>query len=135
MNDEFYAVVKLVTGEEVLGLVESFDDGILIKDPLLLEDFSMIEEMFETISARGIKLIKWIKSSSDDMFYIFQPQIVTIGELKEPVLSLYKKSLKNLIHKNVSNKQSISKNKKNYSGYKSTIKEARSKFEKLFKDY
>ena len=38
MEDNFVAVVKLISGEELLGPVEYADGGILIKNPLVIEE-------------------------------------------------------------------------------------------------
>lgn len=133
MNDEFFATVKLVTGEEILGLINVFDDGITIENALLLEDMSIFEGIIETGNA-NLKLSKWLKSSTDDILFINDNKIITISELKEPALSFYKKAVVD-ISRLEKNKPSRIKKRQKYNGNKSTVKEARIKFEKLFKDY
>lgn len=132
MNDEFYATIKLITGEEVLGYINLFDDGLTIQDALLLEDMSMFENILDDVQSKGIKLSRWIKSSVDNIQYIKDNKIVTICELKEPGLTHYKKALSQL---NKTEKKLVEKKREKYNGHRSTVKEARIKFEKLFKDY
>jgi len=131
MNDDFFAVVKLITGEEILGLINVVDDGILIENALILEDMSMFEELLNQDSNGAIRLTKWIKSTTDNVQYIRDDKVVTISELIEPGLTIYKRAVTDI---NRMGKHK-SQNKKKYNGHKSTVKEARIKFEKLFKDY
>lgn len=138
MNDEFFAVVKLITGEELLGLINVFDDGITIENALILEDMSIFEGLIETPSNASIKLSKWIKSTTDNIQFIKDDKIVTISELIEPGLTVYKRAVLDITR--ATNTKSVhqepkQKRKQKYTGHKSTVKDARIKFEKLFKDY
>ena len=36
MNDKFFATIKLMTGEEIVGLVEVHEEGLVIQNPLIL---------------------------------------------------------------------------------------------------
>lgn len=134
MNDEFFATVKLMTGEEILGYITLYEDGITILNALLLEDMSMFEEVIENVNAKGIRLSKWIKSSTDNVLFIKDDKIVTISELIEPGLTVYKRAVIDL-NKNEKKVNRPSRKKEKYGGHKSTVKEARTKFEKLFNDY
>jgi hypothetical protein len=127
MEDNFVAVVKLISGEELLGPVQYSDGGILIKNPLIIEEIYL----GQFGKQKGVEISKWIKSSTDEYHYIPMDFIVTIGELKNPVLSLYYKTLEDL------NKKSFKKiNKvKKYNGYRETIHDARLKLEDIFKKY
>lgn len=127
MEDNFIAVVKLISGEELLGPVEYAEGGIIISNALV------IEEIYGSHSGkpRGVEISKWIKSTTDEEHYIPMEFIVTIGELKNPVLTLYHKTLDDL------NKKTFKKiNKKpKYNGYRETLDDARIKFEEIFKKY
>lgn len=137
MNDEFFAVVKLVTGEELLGLINVFDDGITIENALILEDMSIFEELIEIPTNFNIKLSKWIKSTTDNIQFVKNDKIVTISELLEPGLTVYKRAVLDINrgHNTKLNQEPKQKTKQKYTGHKSTVKDARIKFEKLFKDY
>jgi len=132
MNDEFFATVKLITGEEILGLISVFDDGITIENSLLLEDMSIFEGIIDTGNV-SLKLSKWLKSSTDDTLFINDNKIITISELKEPGLSFYKKAVVDISR--ADKRPPRVKKRERYNGNKSTVKEARIKFEKLFDDY
>lgn len=136
MNDEFFAAIKLTTGEEILGLINVFDDGITIENALLLEDMSIFEGLIETPNGANVKLSKWIKSTTDSIQFIKDDKIVTISELIEPGLTVYKRAALDIMRSQntLTNKPPVKRRQK-YNGHKSTVKEARIKFEKLFKDY
>lgn len=130
MNEnEFFASVKLTTGEEILGLIKIEQDGILIENPLILEDMSVFDEVLESLSSKGLKLSKWIKSSTENIFFIKDDKIITIAELQEPGLTGFKRAVIDISRDNHIT------NKKKYGGHHSKVKDARIKFEKLFNDY
>lgn len=131
-ENEFFASLKLITGEEILGYIELHEDGVMIENALLLEDMSMFDELTDGPS-RGLKLSKWIKSSIDNTFFIDNNKIITISELKEPGLTSYKRACVDIMKGNKSFKKE--KTNKKYNGYHSTVNDARMKFERLFKDF
>lgn len=134
MNEnQFFASIKLTTGEEILGLIEIQDEGILIENPLIIEDMSIFDDVLEAVSSKGLKLSKWIKSSIENIFFIKNENIITIAELKDPVLTSYKRAAIDIVigSENL-HKQHL---RKKYGGHHSKVKDARIKFEKLFNDY
>ena len=68
MEEEFYASVKLISGEELFGVINTVEkDGkyILICNPVIVTPmFSQKREM------NGYKVEPWLKTSSDDMFLL-----------------------------------------------------------------
>lgn len=137
MNDSFFAVIKLMTGEEIVGYVEVYNEGLIVHNPLLLEDMSILEDLMEDVKASGLKLSKWIKSTTDNFFFISDAKIVTVNELVEPGLSHYKRAVNEIKEheEEFFKKQRRRTDKKKYNGYRCTIKEARSNFEDLFNKY
>lgn len=134
MNEnQFFASIKLTTGEEILGLIEIQDEGILIENPLIIEDMSIFDDVLEAVSSKGLKLSKWIKSSIENIFFIKNENIITIAELKDPVLTSYKRAAIDI----VIGSENLHKQhrRKKYGGHHSKVKDARIKFEKLFNDY
>ena len=69
-EDQFFATIKLVSGDEIICLAEPYDNGVITYKPLIIEDLSMLEEIMDDIQVKGLKLSKWIKSSTDDTFFI-----------------------------------------------------------------
>lgn len=137
MNDKFFASIKLMTGEEIVAFVEVHDEGLIVSNPLLLEDMSALEDLFEDVKASGLKLSKWIKSTTDNFFFIDDTKIVTINELIEPGLSHYKKAVNeiNTHEKEFTNKINRRSTQKKYQGYRASVNDARILFEDLFNKY
>ena len=137
MNDKFFASIKLMTGEEIVAYVEVHDEGLIVKNPLVLEDMSILEDLIEDVRASGLKLSKWIKASTDNFFFIKDSKIVTVNELLEPGLSHYKKAVNQI---NSSEQEHIEKLKrkskrKKYNGYRASTEHARMFFEDLYDKY
>ena len=137
MNDKFFATIKLMTGEEIVAFVEVHDEGLIVSNPLLLEDMSALEDLFEDVRASGLKLSKWIKSTTDNFFFINDTKIVTINELIEPGLSHYKKAVNeiNTQEKEFTNKIKKRSTQKKYQGYRASVNDSRIFFEDLFNKY
>lgn len=137
MNDKFFATIKLMTGEEIVAFVEVHDEGLIVNNPLVLEDMSALEDLFEDVRASGLKLSKWIKSTTDNFFFIDDTKIVTINELIEPGLSHYKKAVNeiNTHEKEFTNKINRRSTQKKYQGYRASVNDARIFFEDLFNKY
>ena len=138
MNDKFFATIKLMTGEEIVGLVEVHEEGLVIQNPLILEDMSDLHDLLgDDIKVSGLRLSKWIKSTTDNIFFITDAKIVTVNELLEPGLTHYKKAITQI---NETAKQKIAElqensNKKKYNGYRASVEYAREFFEDLFNSY
>ena len=132
-EDQFFATIKLVSGDEIICLAEPYDNGVITYKPLIIEDLSVLEEIMDDIQVKGLKLSKWIKSSTDDTFFIEMSKIITINELLEPGLTHYKRAVTDL--EDHERERSQTNKKQKYRGHRSSIKDARSKFNELFDNY
>ena len=126
-----------MTGEEIVAFVEVHDEGLIVNNPLLLEDMSILEDLIEDVRSSGLRLSKWIKSTTDNFFFINDTKIVTINELIEPGLSHYKKAVTEISeHEKKSTKRNKKRStQKKYKGYRASVKDARIFFEELFDKY
>lgn len=135
MNDKFFATIKLMTGEEIVGLVEVHEEGLVIQNPLILEDMSDLQDLLgDDIKVSGLRLSKWIKSTTDNIFFITDTKIVTVNELLEPGLTHYKRAVAQ-INETFKKKFSKAEDKKKYNGYRASVEHAREFFEDLFNSY
>ena len=83
MGDEFYAIIKLTSGEEILSLVSiDENDG----DPLLLLQNPITMKVYNTHHGMHIKVKSWIEMSSDDIFIIKPDRIITMTETTDDKL-------------------------------------------------
>ena len=130
MEDEFYAIIKLVSGEEIfsLVLVDNFQDEntvIALQNPVM---------MWSNVTPNGtfIKVKPWMELPEDDIFMIRLDKVITMTESKD-------KKLTNLYNHYINEDDSKiysfdGKIKPNYEmGYISTVEDARKKLEKVFK--
>jgi hypothetical protein len=126
MNEEFYAVLKLVSGEELFSKVCAFDETDKIM--LLLDNPIFVETIFVPHLGTDVaKINPWIKFSSEEMFIIPLDKIIMITESKDQVLiKMHKRYTK---EKNKeTNRSKVTPNM----GYISSVSEARETLEKIF---
>ena len=129
MEDEFYAIIKLVSGEEIFSLVliDNFQDEntvIALQNPVV---------MWSNTTPNGtfIKVKPWMELTDEDIFMIHLDKVITMTESKD-------KKLINLYNHYINEDINLSKDsgiiKPNYEmGYISTVDEARKKLERVFK--
>lgn len=130
--EDFYAAIKLVTGEEILGEViyDEQDDFIIVSNAIEVE-----EDMLNPgpgIYTQVFTPRMWMRFSGDDTFVIQRDKIVTISELNDQAIHFYKKCYEKAV---LSKSQYISTNKVNVEnnvGYISSVDQARSDLENLY---
>lgn len=134
MEEEFYATMKLTSGEEIIAKVsyDSDDDVVIIHNPRVVEK---VEMQKRGMIMEGIVFDDWINASHEDMFIIPRNQIITMVELDKRIEGFYEDHLsdKSLYRKSRS-KQSNSKrqNPKNHQGYLGSIKESKRNLEQIY---
>ena len=91
MGEEFHAVIKLVTGEEVFSLVcVDENDG----DPIILLMNPVIMKVMRNHVGQFVKVKPWIQMSDDNMYVVKYDKIVTMTEVTEKkMITFYNKYL------------------------------------------
>ena len=78
IEDDFYATVKLKTGEEIFAkIAASEEEGrtmLLVSNPIVVDE---IKSKHGTI---GYKIEPWLKTTTDDMFVIDLSDVLTMSE-------------------------------------------------------
>ena len=129
MGEEFYSIIKLVSGEEIFSLV-SIDDND--EDPIIILQNPIIMKMFTNSTGSHIKVKPWIELSQEDFFMIRSDKIITMTETKDDrLIQIYNDFIQEdeiiEIHSSTGyTKPSTSM------GYISSVKDARKKLESLF---
>ena len=127
MEDDFYAIIKLISGEEILSKVCPCDEDdrimLILDNPITMESI--------TIRQLGISTIKvspWLKFADDSMFIMDMEKVITMTEIND-------EDLIKMHHKFVREKNKKSNNSEITSkmGYLSSIADARIILEKLYK--
>ncbi len=139
MGDEFYSILKLVSGEEIFALVcvnETDDEPILIlHTPIKMKTLNNMGAG----QLNYIKVTPWINMTDEDMFVMKMDKVMTMIECKDQkLINIYKQYVEeNEEEKNGGAVFSKKDNKVTLDpqlGYISSVEEKRESFEKLFKE-
>ena len=131
MEEEFYAIIKLISGEEIFSLVsidENDGDSIIVmQSPVTMRSFNH----------QGNSLMKikpWIELSTDDIFVIKYDRIITMTETKdERIINVYNRYLNDEEDTNpFTNKLTSKVNISEKMGYLNSVEESRKKLEDIF---
>ena len=87
MGDEFYAILKLVSGEEILSLIlvdDSTDDTILVlQNPIMIK-------MLQNNGSIYLKVRPWMELTEEDFYFIKLDKVLTMTETKnKKLIELY----------------------------------------------
>ena len=124
MEDEFYATLKLKSGEEVFALVVASEEEnrtmLVVHHPVIITAIKAKESIV------GYRLEPWLKTTREDMFVINMDNIITLSESMDPEMIM--------MHQNFSKESNgFSKSKMNRKmGYLSNVNEAKKVLEKIY---
>ena len=133
MGEEFYAIIKLVSGEEIMSLI-SVDEEY--EDPIVILQKPIIMKVHQHGHGNFIKVKPWMELSSDEMFLIKPDRIITMTEIRDPkVIAIYERYCledtdDTLEFNRIQGKVQVS----NQMGYVSSVEEARELFESLYNE-
>ena len=124
IEEEFYAAIKLVSGEEVFALVsvsEEEDRTLLILDnPVIITPITN-----KTGIIAGYKVEPWMSLPEDDMYIIDVSNVITMTEIgDEDIINVYHKFNKSTSRVTIDRKM----------GLISKVDEARKTLEKVYKN-
>ena len=78
IEDDFYATVKLKSGEEIFAKVAASEEGdrtlLIVSNPII------INEVKSRTSTVGYKIEPWLKTTTDDMFVVNLNDVLTMSE-------------------------------------------------------
>ena len=80
-EDDFYATIKLKSGEEIFALVGYSEEKDRIF--LLLESPITIEKIRNRGGVQGFRVEPWLKTSKEELFIINMDDVLTISESKD----------------------------------------------------
>jgi len=133
MGDEFYAIIKLVSGEEIFALssIDSNDDNmvVVLQSPVIIKH---VNHNYGVV----IKIKPWIELSSDDIFVVNYDKIVTMTECNDKrIIEIYNNYLEadeeELISRSTGKIEVSDLSDK--MGYVASVEEARKILEDLYK--
>jgi len=130
MGEDFYCILKLVSGEEILSLIcVDENDG----DPIIVLQNPVVMKIIEQQMGSYIKIKPWMELSKDDFFMIKLDKVITMTETTD-------KKIIDIYHKYLNDDDSVDVYKpsgevkvSNEMGYVSSVEDARNKLEELYK--
>ena len=129
MGEEFYAVLKLITGEEIFALVSvDENDG----DSIIMLSNPVIMKMLSSPAGQYVKVKPWLELPDQDLFLIKYDKIVTMSEITDKtMIKFYTKYLNDDdIDIELDGKVSLN----NKMGFITTVEDARKSLENIFKN-
>ena len=126
-KEDFLAVIKLVSGEEVISNVTPCDEDdrtlLLLDSPVVFETI-----MMRNNSMGAIKVVPWIQASGDTILILNMDKVITMSEVfDKEVIRIYSRYINDKDRE--TNESIVTKDM----GYLSTVTDARIFLEKLYK--
>jgi hypothetical protein len=122
MEEEFYASIKLVSGEEIFAIVcATNEEGRTL---LILENPVIIDPMVSrNAGIVGYKVRPWMKIPDDDIYIIDMDKIITMTEIHDKqIIGIYKKYMSDSSQVNLEKSM----------GFISKVDDARKVLEKIY---
>lgn len=127
MEDDFYATIKLKTGEEIFAKVAAAeeDDRTL----LILSNPIIISEIKVRTGPIGYKIEPWLKTTTDDMFILNLSDVLTLSESSDIEMIILYQNYVRQSDTNGTNEYKINRKM----GYISNVRDAKEILEKIYK--
>ena len=133
MGEEFIAVIKLVSGEEILASVCVDETG---EEPIVIAHTPVVMKMIN--NGMYVKIKPWMELADDDMFIFHMDKIITMTEIKdEKITKIYQRYVEeenddNQLGQLLPSGGEVKPDQK--MGYVSTVEDARKSLENIFKN-
>ena len=129
MDEEFYATIKLLTGEEIVAKVCYLEDEdkVLLENPLQVE---LAKQRKGQLEVSGFSFKEWVSATFDTMFILKRDHIITMTEVDGQIQEFYEKTLQRL--ENGKSLTGRANKLPRGSGYLGSVKEMKKTLEDLF---
>ena len=126
IEDDFYATLKLKSGEELFAKVAASDEDdrvmLLVHNPIIVSEIKTKGNLV------GYKVEPWLKTTKEDMFIINLDNIITLSESADlEMINMYQNFLRDS-QRDPFNQPKMSRRM----GYIATVDDARNFLEKIF---
>ncbi len=127
IEDDFYATIKLKSGEEVFAKIAASEEEdrtfLIMTNPII------VQELKTRIGVVGYKFEPWLKTTSEDMFIINLQDVLTLSESSDiEMIMMYQDYVRNSIKDDTKEKK-INRRM----GYVANINDAKELLEKIYK--
>jgi hypothetical protein len=129
IEDDFYATIKLKSGEEIFCKVAAEEEEertiLVVSNPIV------IKEIKGRIGMIGYKVEPWLRTSSDDMFFLNLNDVLTMSESTDiEMIMMHQQYVRKADNDPNSGSSNHKLDKK--MGYLSSVNDAREILEKLY---
>ena len=129
MGEEFHAVLKLITGEEIFALVSvDENDG----DSIIKLSNPVIMKMIHGPVGHYVKVKPWLELPDQDLFLIKYDKIITMSEVNDKQMIKFYTRYLNEDDIDIEVDGQVSLNNK--MGFLTTVDDARKSLENIFKN-
>ena len=127
IEDDFYATIKLKSGEEVFARVAASEEED--RTILILHTPVMFSEIKNKGGLVGYKVEPWLKTTREDMFIINMDNVITLSESNDmEMIIMYQHFLRDS-QREMQNQHKLNRRM----GYISNVHDAKENLEKIFK--
>ena len=133
MGEEFVAIIKLVSGEEILASVCVDETG---EEPIIIVHTPVTMKMIN--NGMYVKIKPWMELADDDMFVFSTDKIITMSEVKDQkVIKIYERYVEeenedNQVNQLLPSGGEVKPDQR--MGYVSRVEDARKSLENIFKN-
>ena len=128
MEEDFYATLKLKTGEEIFAKVAASEEDdrtlLIISNPII------VSEIKGRTGVVGYKIEPWLKTTTDDMFIINLTDVLTLSESSDIEMIMMYQDYIRQSGKEKDNQSKINRRM----GYLANVNDAKEILEKLYKN-
>jgi len=129
MTEEFYGVIKLITGEEIFALISVEENDL--GNPIIMVQTPVTMKVLSNGHGQYVKIKPWLELADEDMYLINYDRIITMTEVKNnEMVTFYKRYLEeDDLDFEIDGKVKLQETM----GFISTVDDARKKLEVIFK--
>ena len=129
IEDDFYATVKLKSGEEIFAKVAASDEDdrtmLLVTNPVIVSEIKT-----KTGSPVGYRVEPWLKTTTDDMFIINFDNVLTMSESSDiEMIMMYQNYIRQSQANGSENNSKINRRM----GYLGNVNDTKELLEKIYK--
>ena len=127
IEDDFYATIKLSSGEEIYAKVAASEEEgrtmLIVHSPITIVEIKAKGNLV------GYKVEPWLKTTREDMFIINLDKVITLSESYDPeMIHMYQNFLRDAQRNPYEQSPKMSRRM----GYIATVDDARNFLEKIF---
>lgn len=128
IEEDFYATIKLKTGEEIFAKVAASEEEdrtmLIVSNPII------VIELKGRSGVVGYKLEPWLKTTKEDMFILNIEDVLTLSESSDIEMIMMYQSFVRQSSKDSTNESKINRRM----GYLANVNDAKEILEKLYKN-